>query len=130
MKLASGKRVVKEAGSDEERRRELLVAAVRDVIRFKAEEKTAQEGLAAAKAKVEELSGLTADCDDRERLIQFPGMATVRRIWATRKSIKRERLVEYLMTKLGATGAQANQTADAVTDTTETSYIDVRAEKK
>lgn len=109
-------------------RQRLLRGYVQDYLKAKQKVAALEEDAKLLRGRIDELAGL----DEAHPKLEFAGLATVTKVWKRgSRKIDRETLINYLMTKLGATGDQANKVADAATVEGESSvYIEVRPVKK
>lgn len=109
-------------------RQRLLRGYVQDYLKAKQKVAALEEDAKLLRGRIDELAGLT----EASPKLEFAGLATVTKVWKRgSRKIDRETLINYLMTKLGATGDQANKVADAATVEGEGSvYIEVRPVKK
>lgn len=109
-------------------RQRLLRGYVQDYLKAKQKIAAMEEDAKLLRNRIDELAALT----EASPKLEFAGLATVTKVWKRgSRRIDRETLVNYLMTKLQATGEQANKIADAATIEGEGSvYIEVRPVKK
>lgn len=114
--------------SPELERQRLLRGYVQDYLKAKQKVAALEEDAKLLRGRIDELAALT----EASPKLEFAGLATVTKVWKRgSRKIDRETLINYLMTKLGATGDQANKVADAATVEGEGSvYIEVRPVKK
>lgn len=132
LQTKTGKLVPVDSRQDPEtRKRQQVAQAALDLLELRVREKKLKEEIDGAKSRLEELTGLTRDIKSEDaRPFVIPGAGQVIRVYSAGAArIDRERLVGFLMSKLGATGEQAKQIADAATVQTPYSYIDFKPEK-
>lgn len=128
MQLAKTKLAAAGQVNPELERQRLLRGYVQDYLKAKQKIAAMEEDTKLLRNRIDELAALT----EAAPKLEFAGLATVTKVWKRgSRKIDRETLVNYLMTKLQATGEQANKIADAATVEGEGSvYIEVRPVKK